>query len=65
MSPCEAHDLRLGIFMEEGPEKQKIPLNYALKYAPRVTSDGKFYGKYLRYSVDPSPMVFGCVDESL
>ena len=44
--------------MEEGREKQKIPLNYVLKYAPGVTSDGKFHGKYLRYSVNPTPNVF-------
>ena len=44
--------------MEEGREKQKIPLNYVLKYTPGVTSDGKFYGKYHRYSVSPTPNVF-------
>ena len=39
-------------------EKKKIPLNYSLKYAPGVKSDGKFHGKYLRYSVNPTPDVF-------
>ena len=34
MSPCEAHVLRLGIFLDEDQETQKIPLNYALNYAP-------------------------------
>ena len=57
-SPCEAHILWLRIFLEEGREKQKIPLNYALKYAPGVTADGKFYGKYLCYSVNPASDVF-------
>ena len=46
MSPCEAHVLRVGIFLEEDRETQKIPLNYALNYAPRSASDGKFHGKY-------------------
>ena len=57
-SPCEALVSRLGIFLEEGLEKQKIPLNYALKYAPVVTYDGKFHCKYLRYSVNPTLDVF-------
>ena len=51
MSPCEAHVLRLGIFLEDDRETQKIPLNYALNYATGAASDGKFHGKYLRYSV--------------
>ena len=37
--PYEAHVLRLGIFMEEDRETQKIPLNYALNYAPGAASD--------------------------
>ena len=45
MSLCEAHVLRLGIFLEEDRETQKIPLNYALNSAPVVASDGKFHGK--------------------
>ena len=65
MSPCEAHVLRLGIFLEEGREKQKIPLNYALNYAPEAASDGKFHGKYLHYSVYLMPMFSICVRESL
>ena len=38
--------------------KQKIPLNYALNYAPGVTSDVKFYGKYLLYSANATLDVF-------
>ena len=45
MSFCEAHILRLGIFLDEDRETQKIPLNYELNYAPGVASDGKFHGK--------------------
>ena len=45
MCPCEANVLWLGIFLEEDRETQKIPLNYALNYAPEVASDGKFHGK--------------------
>ena len=37
MSLCEAHDLRLGIFLEEDRETHKIPLNYALNYAPLLS----------------------------
>ena len=51
MSPCEAHVLWLGIFLDEDRETQKIPLNYALNYAPEAGSHEKFKGKYLRYSV--------------
>ena len=47
--PCEAYVLQVGIFMEEDRETQKIPLNYALNYAPEAGSDGKFQGKYLHY----------------
>ena len=45
VSPREAHVLRLGIFLEEDRETQKIPLNYALNYAPGGASDGKFHSK--------------------
>ena len=65
LSFCEAHVLRLGIFLDEDRETQKIPLNYALNFAPEVGSDGKFKGKYLRYSVYLTPMFFVCVRESL
>ena len=65
MSPCESQVLRLGTFLEEGREKQKIPLNYALEYATGVTSDGKFYGKYLRYSVYLMPVFSVCVRQFL
>ena len=65
MSPCEAHVLRLGIFLEEDRETQKIPLNYALNYAPGVASKGTFHGKYLRYSVYLTPVFSVCVRESL
>ena len=65
MSPCEAHVLRVGIFLEEDRETQKIPLNYALNYAPGVVSDGKFHGKYLRYSVYLTPMFSVYLLESL
>ena len=60
-SLCEAHVLRLDIFLEEDQEIQKIPLNYA----PGVASDGKFHGKYLRYSVYLTPIFSVCVRESL
>ena len=65
MSPSEAQVLRVGIFLEKDRETQKIPLNYALNYAPRAVSDGKFHGKYLRYSVYLKPMFPVCVHESL
>ena len=65
MSPCEAHVLRLGIFLDEDRETQKIPLNYALNYAPGATSDGQFHGKYLRYSFYLMPMFSVCVRDSL
>ena len=65
MSLCEAHVLWLGIFLEQDRETQKIPLNYALNYAPGAVSDGKFHGKYLRYSVYVKPMFSVCVHESL
>ena len=52
-------------FLEEDRETQKIPLNYALNYAPRVASKGKFYGKYLRYLVYLMPVFSVCVRESL
>ena len=61
VSLCEAHVLRLGIFLEEDQEIQKILLNYA----PGVASDGKFHGKYLRYSVYLAPKFSVCVRESL
>ena len=47
MSHCEAHVLRLSIFLEEDRETQNIPLNYA----PEAGSVEKFHGKYLRYTV--------------
>ena len=59
VSFCEAHVLRLGIFLDEDRETQKIPLNYA----PGATCDGKFHGK--RYSVYLTPMFSVCVRESL
>ena len=65
MSPCEAQILWVYIFLEEDQETQKIPLNYALNYSSGVASKGKFYGKYLRYSVYLMPMFSICVDESL
>ena len=65
VSPCEAHVLRLGIFLEEDRETQMIPLNYALNYAPGAISDGKFHGKYLRYSVYLAPKFSICVREFL
>ena len=65
MSPCEANVLRLGIFLEEDRETQKIPLNYALNYAPEIGSDGKFHCKYLRYLVYLMSMFSICVYESL
>ena len=65
MSPCEANVLQLGIFLEEDQETQKIPLNYALHYAPGVVSKGKFLGKYLRYSVYLIPVFSLCVREYL
>ena len=65
VSPCEAQVLRLSIFLEEDREIQKIPLNYALNYAPRATSDGKFHGKYLRYLVYLTLKFSICVREFL
>ena len=65
VSPCKAHVLRLGIFFEEDRERQKISLNYALNYAPGAASDGKFHGKYLRYSVYLTHKFFVCIHESL
>ena len=65
VSPCKANVLRLGIFLEEDRETQKIPLNYALNYAPGAASDGKFHGKYLRYSVYLTPKFSVCIQESL
>ena len=65
MSLCETHVLWLDIFLYEDRETQKIPLNYALNYAPVAASDGKFHGKYLSYSVDLMPKFFVCVHESL
>ena len=61
MSPCEAHVLRVGIFLEEGRETQKIPMNYV----PRIASKQKFHGKYLTYSVYLMPMFSVFVRESL
>ena len=65
MSLCEALVLWLGFFLEEDRETQKIPLNYALNYAPGEASDGKFHGKYLRYSVYLTPVFSVCVRESM
>ena len=65
MSHCEAHVLRLIIFMGGDLETQKIPLNYALNYAPGAASDGEVHGKCLRYSVYMTPMFSICVRESL
>ena len=65
VSPCKANILWLGIFLEEDSETQKIPLNYALNYAPKAASDGKFHLLYLRYSVYLTPKFFVCVHESL
>ena len=65
MSPCEAHVLRVGIFLQEDRETQKIPLNYALNYAPKTESDGKFHGTYLRHTVYLTSMFSVCVYESL
>ena len=65
MSPCKANVLRLGIFLAEDRETQKNSLNYALNYAPEAGSDGKFHGKYLRYSVHLAFVFFVCVRESL
>ena len=65
VSPCEAHVLWLGMFLEEDRETQKISLSCALNYAPGATSDGKFYGKYLRYSVYPTPKFSICLREFL
>ena len=65
MNPYKANVLWLGIFLEEDRETQKIPLNYALNYAPGVASKGKFHGKYLRYSVYLTPMFSVCVRYSL
>ena len=64
-SPCEAHVSRLGIFLEEGREKQKIPLNYALKYALGVTSDGKSMVSTSATQLILPLMFFGCLGDSL
>ena len=61
LSFCEAHVLRLSIFLVEDRETQKILLNYA----PGAASDRKFYGKYLRYSVYLMPKFSICVREFL
>ena len=65
VSPCEAHVVWLGIFLEEDRETQKIPFKYGLNYAPEAASDGKFHGKYLRYSVYLTPKFSVCIHESL
>ena len=65
MCPCESYVLRVSIFFEEDQQTQKIPLNYALNYAPKVASKGKFYGMYLRYSVYLMSVFSVCVRESL
>ena len=65
VSPCEAHVLRLGIFLDEDRETQKILLNYALNYAPGAASDGIIHEKYLSYSVYLMPVFSVCVHESL
>ena len=64
MSPCEAHVLRLGIFLKQDRETQKIPLHYVLNYALRAASDEKFHGNYLRYLVHLTPKFSVCVRES-
>ena len=61
MSPCEAHVLRLGIFMEEDQETQKIPLNYA----PEIGPEEKSHGWYLRNQDCLSSVSFVSVRESL
>ena len=61
MSPCEAHVLRVGIFLQEDRETPKIPLNYA----PRLASIGNFHGKCLRYAVYLMPVFSVSVRESL
>ena len=58
LSPSDAHVLQVGIFLQEDRETQKIPLSYALNYAPGVASKEKFHGKYLRYSVYLTSMFF-------
>ena len=65
LSHCEAYVLRLIIFMGGDLETQKIPLNYALNYAPGAASDGEFHGKNLRYSVYLTPLFSVCVRELL
>ena len=65
VSFCEAQVLRVGIFLDVDRDIQKIPLNYALNYAPEAGSDGKLQGKYLRYSVYLTSMFSVCVRESL
>ena len=65
VSPCEAHILWLGIFLEEDRETQTIHLNYALNYAPLVASDGKSHGKYLLYLVYLTPKYSEFIHESL
>ena len=62
---CEAHVLRLGFYLKEDRETQKIPLSYALNYAPGAAFEGKFHGTYLRYSVYLTPIFSVCVHESL
>ena len=65
MSPSKTHVLRVIILLKEDWETEKIPLNYTLNYAPRVASNGNFYGKYLRYSVYLTSVFSICVRESL
>ena len=65
MSPSKAHVLWVGIFLEADEETQKILLNYAFNYAPRVASNGKFHGMYLSYSFYLTLMFSICVRESL
>ena len=65
MSPCEADVLRVGIFLEEDRETQKIPLNYALNYAPEAGSEGKFHGKYFRYTAYLTSVFSICVHAHL
>ena len=65
MSLCKANVLRVGIFLVEDRETQKIRLNYVLDYGAGGACDGKFHSKYLRYSVYLTPVFSLCVHEFL
>ena len=65
VSPCKAHILLLAIFLKEDRQTQKIPLSYALNYAPGAASDRKFHGTYLRYLVYLTRKFSVCVLEPL